>query len=919
MTPKGECLACLMRVGFDGPPQELASLIFGDYEIARREDGSPWELGRGAMGVTYRAKDRVLHRTVALKIVDAPQKAERGQAVRDRFLREARAAAAFHHPNVAGVFQFGASTDGDRCYYAMELVDGDTLEALVRREGPLKPQLALEIARQVTRALIAAAGYGLIHRDLKPGNIMLTHSGADAEELEVKVIDFGLAKAVATNASEMDLTQGAFLGTPAFASPEQFSGAPADARSDIYSLGVTLWYALTGEVPFAGRTIEEMRRCQSELPLPVGKLVAHKIPKPVIELLRRLLAVDPAERPASAREFMQALERCRSDLGYTSSNGASPKRRILKLSTLFVELKRRNVYRVAAAYAVVAWLLIQVATQTFPVFEIPTWAARLVVLALILGFPIALVFAWVFELTPEGLKRTDEIAPNQSITRSTSRKLDFAIIGLLVVVISFLVVTRYLPKPAVPLATSNAPAPIPEKSVAILPFTPLSLQNRDEVLESGMADTLIAKLSTTGEIIIPSLTSARKYAEQERDPLAVARLLGVRAVLEGSVQLVGDRLRVTARLINVADRASLWAGTYDEKFTDVFAVQDAIAEKVAAALALRLSGDDRSRLTKRATENTEAYKLYLSGRFHWNKFTEEGFRKAIDFFKLALEKDPAYALAYSGLADAYSMLADIGAAVPNEAFPKARVYAESALKLDDTLADAHLSLGIVKLLYEADFPGAEIELRRAKELNPNNAHVYHFYGHYLQLTGRREEAIVEMKRGGELDPTSSGIMMELGTAYLFTHQYDAAIAQMRRTLELNPSDVFPSVVIADLKTYQGKPEEALRDLDKLGAAIADNPWAMGARAHAYAASGQRAEAEKLLAKAKSLPGEDPRVVAWIHVSLGDKDQAFAELSKLLVVNRALIPWIDLDLSFHPLRSDPRYAELFRRAGFEIPK
>ena len=248
-------MACLVRLGFEEPSDGVASPLFGDYEIARRDDGSFWELGRGAMGVTYCAQDKVLDRAVALKVVETPA-AESGQAVRDRFLREARAAASFRHPNVAGVFHFGASAEGDRCYYAMELVEGETLEALVRRDGPLKVETALEIAVQVTRALIAAATHGLIHRDLKPGNIMLMRNDAAAGELVVKVIDFGLAKAIAENGGEMDLTHGAFLGTPAFASPEQFAGAPADARSDIYSLGVTLWYALTGEVPYGGKTIE---------------------------------------------------------------------------------------------------------------------------------------------------------------------------------------------------------------------------------------------------------------------------------------------------------------------------------------------------------------------------------------------------------------------------------------------------------------------------------------------------------------------------------------------------------------------------------------------------------------------------------------------------------------------------------------
>jgi serine/threonine protein kinase/Tfp pilus assembly protein PilF len=324
MTAKGECLACLLRGGLEEGAQEDAATtprhseaatdyVFGDFEIARREDGSLWELGCGAMGVTYRAVDKVLHRTVALKVVETPAVAGKSHAVRERFLREARAAAALKHPNVAGIFQFGASPEVDRCYYAMELVEGETLEALVRRDGPLKVEVALEIAIQVTRALIGAAAQGLIHRDLKPGNIMLTRSDAVTAEMEVKVIDFGLAKI--TNAvAETELTHGGFVGTPSFASPEQFGSTAADARSDIYSLGVTVWYALTGGVPYPGKTIEEIRDRQQHSDLPVEQLTKRNIPAPLIDLLRRTLALDPTQRPGSAREMLSALQSCRSSL-----------------------------------------------------------------------------------------------------------------------------------------------------------------------------------------------------------------------------------------------------------------------------------------------------------------------------------------------------------------------------------------------------------------------------------------------------------------------------------------------------------------------------------------------------------------------------------------------------------------------------
>jgi len=320
LNENGECLACLVRIAFDEPAGAAtaspASLVFGDFEVEQRPDGFHWELGHGAMGVTYLAMDKVLRRRVALKVIDVPAAARGSQTMRDRFLREARAAAALRHPNVAAVFQFGASSDASHCYYAMELVEGETLEARIRRDDPLTAKQALEIAIQITRALMAAAAQGLIHRDLKPGNIMLTRCDTDTAEPEVKVIDFGLAKAIADTGGETDLTHGEFVGTPNFASPEQFGSGRVDARSDIYSLGATLWFALTGLAPHSGRTIEEIRDRQTRDDLPVEQLVARKVPEPIIKLLRCTLAADPSKRPASARELMEALESCRRKIAH---------------------------------------------------------------------------------------------------------------------------------------------------------------------------------------------------------------------------------------------------------------------------------------------------------------------------------------------------------------------------------------------------------------------------------------------------------------------------------------------------------------------------------------------------------------------------------------------------------------------------
>jgi eukaryotic-like serine/threonine-protein kinase len=323
LNAKGNCVACLLRSLEETLSQAKPfALVFGDFEVERRADGSYWELGRGGMGVTYLARDKVLRRRVALKVIDTPTVSTHrdSQTARERFLREARAAAALRHPNVAAVYQFGAAPDGSRCFYAMELVEGETLETRVRKHGPLNPNLVVEIAIQIAHALTAAAAQGLIHRDLKPSNIMLKAGNAGVTEIEVKIIDFGLAKAVADAGGEMDITHGEFVGTPNFASPEQFESGPVDVRSDIYSLGATLWFALTGKTPFAGRNIDEIRRVQKLAALPTEQLKAAHVPPPLRSLLKSMLALEPAARPG-VHDLAAKLRGC--------SGQASNVRRIL--------------------------------------------------------------------------------------------------------------------------------------------------------------------------------------------------------------------------------------------------------------------------------------------------------------------------------------------------------------------------------------------------------------------------------------------------------------------------------------------------------------------------------------------------------------------------------------------------------------
>ena len=718
LTANGDCLPCLVRVGFDASDGVAAS--FGDYEIERREDGSLRELGRGAMGVTYRATDSVLHRSVALKVIEAPHGGDRGQRVRDRFLREARATASFRHPNVASVFHFGASPDGQRCYYAMELVEGETLEARVRREGPLKVEAALEIAVQVTQALVAAGAQGLVHRDLKPGNIMLTPALGSETSLGVKVIDFGLAKAVSNGANEMDLTKGEFVGTPAFASPEQFSGSAADARSDIYSLGVTLWYALTGEVPYEGRSIDEIRRAQSDLPLPLEKLIARKIPKEVIQLLRRILSQSPAERPSSARELMSDLEGCRKGLGMANTD-------------------ERRTWRGSQASI-----------------------AALGVLALCVALFAAL--------------------------RSTPRK-DAAVVAL-------------------PAA----------KSIAVLPFQNLSDDKANAYFADGVQDEILTTLAKVADLKVISRTSVMQFRDiGNRNLRDVGQQLGAAHVLEGSVQRAGDRVRVTAQLIDARTDAHVWAEQYDGEVADVLEFQSAIAQKIVGELKAALSPSEQTALVARATADPEAYDLYLRAR----QLQREGGTgsmaglNALEQIKLldqAVARDPAFVSALCMLAQAHLRAFWFKQDHTPGRLELAKSALESAARLQRDAGEVHLTRALFHYWGSRAYGSALAELAFAGRTLPNDVDVLFYIGAIERRQGRWDESARALERALDLDPRNSNTALDLSWTYRHLRRYADARRLMDSVLAWKPEDMTFQFIRADIDLLESGDLTRLRQV-----------------------------------------------------------------------------------------------------------
>ncbi len=361
-------------------------------------------------------------------------------------------------------------------------------------------------------------------------------------------------------------------------------------------------------------------------------------------------------------------------------------------ASFFSELKRRNVYKVAIAYAVVAWLLMQIASQIFPFFEIPNWAVRLVVLLLVIGFPVALILAWAFELTPEGIKRAEDVDLTKSTARRTSHKLLWITAVVAIVAAALFVAGRlnlFHSKP------STATGVASEKSIAVLPFENLSEDKANAYFADGIQEEILTRLAKIADLKVISRTSTLQYQSKPGNLSDIAKQLGVANILEGSVQKAADQVRINVQLIKAATDTHLWADTYDRKLTDIFTVESQVAKAVADTLQAKLSGTEQSAIAARPSENSEAHDLYLKGRYFFGKRTADDLKRAIDYFNQALAKDPNYALAYAGLADSYVLLPEYSRESSAELFPKARAAAGKALAIDNTLAEAHASLGLL--------------------------------------------------------------------------------------------------------------------------------------------------------------------------------------------------------------------------------
>ena len=579
--------------------------------------------------------------------------------------------------------------------------------------------------------------------------------------------------------------------------------------------------------------------------------------------------------------------------------------------SFFGELKRRNVYKVAIAYAIVGWLLVQVATQVFPFFEIPNWAVRLVVLLIIIGFPIALVIAWAFELTPEGLKRTEDVDLATSARRPRKHVWILVVIVGAAFSIGLVFIGRYTAHNATP--RQSEAATLPEKSIAILPFDNLSGDPQNAYFSEGVQDEILTRLAKIAELKVISRTSTQRFKSAPNDLRQIAQQLGVANILEGSVQKANDQVRVNVQLINALTDAHLWAETYDRKLTDIFAVESEIARTVAETLRAKLTGTAEHVLASRPTENPEAHQLYLKGRFYGSKRTAKDAQKSIEYFKQAVAIDSNYALAYAGLAESNWFLALYSYPQVNEVVPKARELALKALELDNSLAEPHSILGVICFNYDRDFACMERETKLAIELNPNYAEGYRRYGLLLQNLGRFEEARIALRRALEIDPLSPVTNLQNAQLLFYERKYDESETLGKKNIELDPNFWYAHWQLFYVYRMKRDYASAVEELAKVQDARGE-PDAAKLIRESFAKGDWQGFLRKITEERTRLKLY-PYFVATFFAELGEKDKAFVLLNEAIETKDQHTGQMKVDPYMNPLRDDPRFQEVLKKAGF----
>jgi len=776
----------------------------GHYRILGR-------LGAGGMGEVYRAHDEKLDRDVAIKVL--PEGALSDPAARARLLREARSGAALNHPYICAFYDVG-EVEG-RAYIAMELVEGQPLSTLLAA-GPLPEDLSRRYATQIAEALGHAHARGMVHRDLKAANVMITPEG------QAKVLDFGLARRVsakdaedATTRAEPSLTEaGVVAGTPSYMSPEQLCGREADARSDVWAFGILLYEMLSGRRPFSGQTGFELT--SSILTKPPAPL-PDTAPPVLKAVVARCLEKEPVRRYQTGGEARVALETS------TGSGVVAPPQPEAK--------PRRRALAFVAGAAVVA---------------------------------VSLFAANVGGLRT---KLAGRAAPSGAI------------------------------------------------KLAVLPFENPGGDAEQEYFSDGLTEEMITELGRLHpeRLGVIARASAMRYKKTDKTIPQIAGELGVDYVLEGSARREGKRVRVSAELVRVSDQARLWGESYERELTGILTLQSDLARGVAKSLELKLLPAEEARLVSARAVNAEAYEACLKGLQHVYKMTSADLDAAMSDFQAALDKDPQYALAYSGISSAWMCRSQMGFVSQSEAGPRAREAALKAVELDENLARAHYALAGNTTWYVWDWAAADPEWRRALELNPSDPDTRAFYSHYLNILGRPSEAMPQIEQALKLDPWNPLWQGIYAFDLVFVRRYDEAIAVARKALQAQPDAQVAAAALMHAFLCKGSNEEILALL-RAGLSAAGDTELLQAVDAGYAKGGYRTAHERaaqVLIERSMKTFVNPLDIAWAYMLAGDRDPMFEWFEKALAVHDGNMPYLVMP-TFDSLRPDPRFQSLLRR-------